>query len=113
MALTGSELLIKDTDGSQYQTIRSWGLMRWDKSRKVLTGLASLDLLDRLSKMVRLPPAVERRRAELRAVQDAVDRERMNPAPVPLADYPVKMNLYDHQKRGANMALLTFGWVAP
>ena len=62
---------------------------------------------------VRLPPAPAQRRQSLHAVQDAVDRERTNDTPVPLANYPVKMPLYSHQTRGANMALLTFGWVRP
>ena len=42
-----------------------------------------------------------------------MDRELVNPEPVPFYKYPVKMPLYAHQVRGANMAMLTFGWMAP
>ena len=37
----------------------------------------------------------------------------MDPEPEPLYKFPVKMNLYRHQTRGANMALLTFGLIEP
>ncbi len=87
--------------------------MKWDKKTQTLRGAADLELLDKLSSIVRLPPAAENRRQRLRAVQDAVDRERINPEPVPFFKYPVKMPLYAHQVRGANMAMLTFGWAQP
>ena len=35
-----------------------------------------------------------------------IDAERLNENPVPLAKYPVKVNLFKHQLRGANMALI-------
>ena len=113
MALQGTVLLIKEADNTQFPIIKSWGKMKWDKQTQTLRGTADLELLDKLAGTVRLPPAVEARRTELREVVDAVDRERMNPDPVPLAHYPVKLPLYKHQIRGANMALLTFGFVPP
>ncbi len=106
----GNQLAIVDIDNAQFDVIRSWNKMRWDKKNKALTGTADLELLDHLAGLARLPPNIERRRAELRAVRDAVDQERVNPEPKPLYQYPVKMPLYAHQVRGANMALLTFGW---
>ena len=69
------------------------------------------ELLDKLASIVRLPPAIEDRRSRLHALQDAVDAERVNQEPTPFFKYPVKLPLYAHQMRGANMALLTFGWV--
>lgn len=111
MALQGNTLRIKDADNTQFALIKSWNKMRWDKKTKVLVGTADLELLDKLAKIVRLPPDVEHRRARLHAVQEAVDRERGNPQPQPLFSYPVKLPLYTHQIRGANMCLITFGWV--
>ncbi len=113
MALQGSTLRIKGADNVQFTVIKSWNKMRWVKKLQELQGTADLELLDRLAGLVRLPPAIEQRRSELRAVQNAVDRERVNPAPEPLYRYPVKMPLYAHPTRGANMALITFGWVPP
>ncbi len=37
----------------------------------------------------------------------------MNENPKPFYPYPVKMPLYRHQIRGANMALLVFGFIDP
>ena len=113
MALRGNALLIKEADNVQFSTIKSWNKMRWDKKAQMLTGTADMELLDKLASIVRLPPAIAQRRAELHAVQDAVDRERVNPEPVPLCGYPVKPHLFLHQIRGANMAMMTFGWVGP
>ncbi len=113
MAVDGGTLIIKDADNVQFTVIKSWNKMKWDKKTQTLRGAADLELLDKLSSIVRLPPAAENRRQRLRAVQDAVDRERINPEPVPFFKYPVKMPLYAHQTRGANMCLLTFGWVSP
>ena len=113
MALKDTTLFIKEADNVQFTIIKSWNKMKWDKKTQTLRGAADLELLDKLSSIVRLPPAAENRRQRLRAVQDAVDRERINPEPVPFFKYPVKMPLYAHQVRGANMAMLTFGWAQP
>ena len=113
MALKDTTLFIKEADNVQFTVIKSWNKMKWDKKTQTLRGTADLELLDKLSGIVRLPPAAESRRQRLRAVQDAVDRERINPEPVPFFKYPVKMPLYAHQVRGANMAMLTFGWAQP
>lgn len=113
MALQGNTLKIIEADNVQFTVIKSWNKMRWNKKLKQLEGIADLELLDKLSSIVRLPPAIEAHRAELHRVQAAVDRERVNPDPAPLYPYPVKLPLYRHQTRGANMALLTFGMVEP
>ncbi len=113
MALKGTTLFIKDADNVQFTIIKSWNKMKWSKASQTLTGTADLELLDKLASIVRLPPAIEARRMELRAIAAAVDKERMKENPAPFYKYPVKMPLYRHQTRAANMALLTFGWVAP
>lgn len=120
MALAGDTLYIIEASGDEYNAIMGWGrkMARSKIDRQRLEGFADLELLDNLHELLRkggrrLPPAVEKRRLELRRRQDAVDRERVNQKPEPLFKYPVKMPLYAHQTRGANMALLTFGWVDP
>lgn len=113
MALQGNTLLIKDADNVQFTVIKSWGKMKWDKKTQTIRGTADLELLDKLSSIVRLPTAIADRRNHLRTIQEAVDRERVNQTPAPLYNFPVKMPLYAHQTRGANMALLTFGWMPP
>ena len=113
MALKDTTLFIKEADNVQFTIIKSWNKMKWSKASQTLAGTADLELLDKLSSIVRLPPAIEARRNELRKIAVAVDRERMNEEPAPFYPYPVKMHLYRHQTRAANMALLTFGWIAP
>lgn len=113
MALKDTTLFIKEADNVQFTIIKSWNKMKWSKASQTLAGTADLELLDKLSSIVRLPPAIEARRNELWKIAVAVDRERMNEEPAPFYPYPVKMPLYRHQTRAANMALLTFGWIAP
>lgn len=113
MELDGTTLILIEMTSSQFSIIKSWNKMRWNAKLKQLEGTADLELLDKLSGLVRLTPSVEARRQELRRVLDAVDRERINPEPMPFYKYPVKLPLYAHQVRGVNMALLEFGWVPP
>jgi hypothetical protein len=113
MALAGNTLLIREADNVQFTVIKSWNKMKWNRQKQELSGVADLELLDKLASIVKLPPSIEAKRDNLRAVQDAVDRERMNQDPVPFMDYPVKLPLYKHQVRAANMALMVFGFVSP
>ncbi len=113
MKLDGTTLILIDMTSSQFSIIKSWNKMIWDKATKQLRGTADLELLDKLAGISGLTPSVAARRRELRQMLDAVDRERVNPEPKPFYKYPVKLPLYAHQVRGANMALLEFGWAPP
>jgi len=121
MLLKDGILYIADADKTQFGIIKSWNHMGWDRKNQYFKGVATLELLDKLAGIVRLPTGdprtgkgnIELYRQELHTVQDAVNAERMNGNPRPLYPYPVKKTLYAHQTRGANMALLTFGWVQP
>jgi hypothetical protein len=113
MAPAGNTLLIREADNVQFTVIKSWNKMKWNRQKQELSGVADLELLDKLASIVKLPPSIEAKRVNLRAVQDAVDRERMNQDPVPFMDYPVKLPLFKHQVRAANMALMVFGFVSP
>ena len=86
MALRGNTLLIKDADSVQFQIIKSWNKMKWSKASQLLSGIADLELLDKLATLVRLPPVIEARRTNLRETAEAVDRERMNQHPEPFYD---------------------------
>lgn len=111
LALQGNLLQISGLDSMQFSIIRSWRRLKWDRKTQSFRGVVDLELLDRLAEMGRLPAEIAAYRDRLRDVQNAVDRERVRKTPAPLYDYPVKMPLYAHQVRAANMALLTFGWV--
>ena len=116
--IAGDYILIKDASAAQFAAIKSWGRLRWDSKEKASIGVASLETLDRLAELLRqdglrLPTDAEKQRTALHVTRDAVDRERIREDPQPLTKYPVKMQLYQHQVRAANMALLTFGWIEP
>lgn len=113
MALQDNTLKVIEADNVQFAVIKSWGKMKWNKGKGQLEGIADLELLDKMASLVQLPPPIEERRQKLHKVQEAVDRERVNPNPAPMYQYPVKLPLYAHQVRGANMALMTFGLIEP
>lgn len=89
--------------------------MKWNKQQKWWEGLVCAELLNRLAGLIPLPKPLDTERHRLNAVQEAVDAERVRPTGdlKPLVKYPVKRNLYAHQMRAANMALLTFGLMDP
>ena len=113
LALQNGQLYIKEADNMQFTIIKSWNKMKWNKSSQTLQGPADIELLNKLAELVRLPLAIEEERQRLNRIQEAVDEERMSENPVPLYKYPVKLPLFKHQVRGANMCLLTFGLVQP
>lgn len=113
MALKDGEILIKDADNMQFTIIKSWNKMRWSKAEQMLRGPADGELLNKLASLVRLPIALEAERQRLNRIAEAVDKERMTAEPVALYKPPVKMDMFRHQVRGFNMALLTFGLVDP
>ncbi len=115
ITLNGNILSIAGADQTQYSTITSWNLTKWNKQTKSLTGIASLELLEKLSSITTLPTSdgIAEYYQKLRKAREAVDRERLTENPLPIYKPPVKTPLYKHQIRGYNMALLTFGWAEP
>ncbi len=113
IAMKDGSLYIREPDNVQFTVIKSWGKMKWNRSRKELSGPADAELLNRLHSLVNLPPTIEKERRRLNGIQAAVDAERMNPDPQPFIEPPIKVKPFKHQVRGYNMALLTFGLVDP
>lgn len=113
MAMKDGMIRIIEADVTQSAIIKSWGKMKYSRSNQMYEGAVSMELLNKLAGLVRLPPAIEAVRKNMNKVQEAVDQERVRKDPKPLVDYPVTKSLYQHQVRAANMALLTFGLVSP
>lgn len=113
IAMKDNQILMRNMDNTQYSILRNTGKCIWDKKRQMLIGDVSLELLDTLNSIIRLPDRIKAEYIRLKAIQEAIDRERLNENPVPLVDYPVKLPLFKHQVRGANLALLAFGVVDP
>lgn len=113
MAMKDGMIRIIEADVTQAAIIKSWAKMKYSRSNQMYEGPVSMELLNRLAGLVRLPPTIEAVRKNMNKVQEAVDQERVRKEPKPLVDYPVTKSLYQHQVRAANMALLTFGLVPP
>lgn len=113
MAMKEGQILIKDADNTQFAIIKSWGKMKWSRAEQMFYGPIEIELLNNLAGIVQLPGPIEKERKRLNEIARAVDSERMKEDPAPLYKYPVKLPLYRHQIRGANMALITFGLVPP
>lgn len=112
IALSGGDVVVRQPSSDQYETIKSWNLMRWARSEQALRGKVSIDLLDKLSTLGKLPQDAEALRKKLCKVRDAVNRERNAESPVPIfnCEELVHTPLFRHQIRAVNMALLTFGY---
>lgn len=111
MALQDGIIRIREMRDDQYRIMQSWGSLKWNRTLKELSGVAGLDLLNKLSVMVNLPPSIEEYRQELIGTQQAVDKLRMEEEPKVLIKPPIKKGIkpYAHQIRAYNMALTVFG----
>lgn len=113
IAMKDGQILMRNLDSVQYNILRNTGKCIWDKKKQMLIGDVSLELLETLNSIIRLPDGIKTEYIRLRRVQEAIDKERLNENPVPMVEYPVKLPLFAHQVRGANLALLAFGVVDP
>lgn len=109
VAVKNGQLYIRDATPAQTAIIRTWDGMHWSRSEQVFSAPITAELLGRLGKIVRLPEPLVAEQKRLQARADAIDAERLNAAPEPLYEYPVKYKMYEHQIRGANMALIALG----
>lgn len=108
-------LYLAPDNARETAVLKSWNQAKWNKGYRCWMAFVSLEMLDKLSVLQKqpLPDYIEAERTRLRAVQEAVDEERIRPEDKvkPLYPYPVKRPLYTHQIRAANMCLLTFGLI--
>ena len=107
VAIKDGDVVLADVGGA-YQTLRSAGF-RWVKADQTLRAPVTAELLTWLCDHYGMPEFVRAERAKLLRRRAAIEAERSNPMPTPITDYHVNANLYAHQIRGVNMALLTFG----
>lgn len=115
MKMDGGWLYVIEANDTQTAAIKSSGLMKWSRKDEMWSGPASMELLDRMARMVPLPRPIEEERRRLHRMADAVEEERKRPDAevVPYVPMPVKKKLYTHQVRAVNMCLLVFGVVVP
>lgn len=59
MAMKDGKIMLIEVDNTQMAIIKSWNSMKYDRRKNMMIGDCSKELLDKLSKIVRLPPAIE------------------------------------------------------
>lgn len=110
MAILEGYLYMKEVKSSEWVSMQELPA-RYDKKNQYFIARANIDVLGRLRNKTKLSEKVEQYYQTMVKVQELIDVQRMTEHPEPLVDYPTKYQLYDHQTRGANMALLQFGFV--
>ena len=95
--------------------IKTWRLMKYDKEKDWWYGDVSRPLLENLKRNGGLIDPAKRELEKLDRIQAAVDAERVKPDEEvkPLCKFPVKVPLFTHQNRAANMAAYIFGLIEP
>ena len=109
IALIRGVVTIAELSNLDFQRLKNISGLRWNRTTRCMVGPVSLNLLDGLARYYKLPADMETKRQRLGKTRREIDAERLAEDPAPLLPYPVKANLYNHQIRGANMALRAFG----
>lgn len=93
--------------------IKSWRMMKYEKEKGYWYGSISIPLLQNLKDNGGLIPKASEALKQLMQVQAAIDAERVKPDEEVkcLIKPPVKADLFKHQARAMNMALINFGIV--
>lgn len=106
IALQNGQIILAEIEPLRYEQLKRMGIFRWNKTTRTMTGPVSLDALNALHNRFTLPDFVETERERLAEVARQVEQQREATEPKPLAAYPVRAQMFQHQIRGANMALL-------
>lgn len=106
IALQHGQIILAEIEPLRYEQLKRMGIFRWNKTTRTMTGPVSLDALNALHNRFTLPDFVETERERLAEVARQVEQQREDKEPKPLAAYPVRAQMFQHQIRGANMALL-------
>lgn len=106
IALQNGVIIIAEAN-DRFQALKSIGF-KYQKSDKTLRLDLSLQNLELLEKIIKLPQSFMEIKNHLAQNQLIIDEMRKDPDPKPIVEYPVKVNLFKHQIRAANMAMVTF-----
>lgn len=106
IALQHGQIILAEIEPLRYEQLKRMGIFRRNKTTRTMTGPVSLDALNALHNRFTLPDFVETERERLAEVASQVEQQREGKEPKPLAAYPVRAQMFQHQIRGANMALL-------
>ena len=108
-------LLIKPRNHDEIILIKSWRMFKEDRVKGVWFAELSKTMLEKVKKEVGLIPPAQTELDKFVEIQEAVDYVRVLPNDkIPnIVHFPIHGIPFAHQKRGALMALLTFGVISP
>ncbi len=108
IAMKEGRIILAQIEPARMEKLKATRMLRWNKADRTYSAPVSLDLLNTLATIFRLPDFIEKERRQLDYIARRIEGERSAVHPVPLVPYPVKADLYTHQIRAANMAMLQF-----
>ena len=108
IAMKEGRIILAQIEPARMEKLKATRMLRWNKTQQTYSAPVSLDLLNTLATIFRLPDFIEKERRQLDYIARRIEGERSAAHPVPLVPYPVKADLYAHQIRAANMAMLQF-----
>lgn len=113
VAMKNGRIVLAQIEQARMDKLKKTGLLRWNRRERTYSAPVSLDLLNTLAGIFRLPDFVEKERQRLDDIRLQIEAQRTTEKPEPICYYPVKATLFSHQIRAANMAMLAFGVMAP
>lgn len=113
IAMKEGRIILAEIDQARMDRLKKTRMLRWNKADRTYSASVSLDLLNTLAGIFRLPDFVEKERQRLDYMARRLEGERNAAKPLPLVPYPVNAELFQHQVRAANMAMIQFAAKQP
>ena len=113
IAMKEGRIILAEIEQARMDRLKKTRMLRWNKADHTYSAPVSLDLLNTLAGIFRLPDFVEKERRKLDYMARRLEGERNAAKPLPLVHYPVKAELFQHQVRAANMAMIQFAAKQP
>lgn len=113
IAMKEGRIILAEIEQARMDRLKKTRMLRWNKADRTYSAPVSLDLLNTLAGIFRLPDFVEKERRKLDYMARRLEGERNAAKPLPLVHYPVKAELFQHQVRAANMAMIQFAAKQP
>lgn len=105
-AMKDGRIVLAQIEQARMDKLKKTGMLRWNRAARTYSAPVTLDLLEVLAQIFPLPDTVEAERQRLAGIARQLDAQRAASEPVPLTSYPVRANMFRHQVRAANMALI-------
>ena len=106
---TGTYIFAEGLSEPEYLRLREMQSWKWNRTKRRMEARITPDLVNALAEAGPLPEWLEEIRRAYQRRDIEMQKLRNEEHPTPVVTFPVRAKLYDHQTRGANMALCAFG----